>query len=515
MKNIGGNEKMSVKLTGAFGKAWYAAGAALFVIVFIAGCTASPAQNKSSSVFYANRSIAAYNRDNYKVGIRQGNAAVKFGPSNSRSWYWLGENYKANKQPDEAIKAFKKVISLDNEKNYVRKSAYNLGFIYEVKGDYKQAIYYYSKRLGMEKSGHFTYGYSYMNRSEMYLYAGMYDEALQDASNAMKYAVKHFNVDFRPRARAALYKWRAFSYLGLGDTKRALGMITKAQQVSPKFNAKHFLSLIYFATGNESKLKVLVGEKGWLGIEMKNYAKGSVKAIQVASVLNATSAEKGGLLTGDLIVRMNGKPAQDASKFSDKISASAPGSIIYLEIIRGTEEKKIDIRLGSRIETSAMKTNKLIAPFLAKQKMFAPAKEAEKSGHYRKAFQLYQKAPRRDSDITGRIISLYHKLDPAPVISEEARKHAVFAATATRVAKDNHGYDQAIKEAYSVMRSAPWWADPYINLALLLEKRGRFVEAHVALGLYLLASPNAADANTVKTKLYELEYQAKNTKPAE
>ena len=159
-----------------------------------------------------------------------------------------------------------------------------------------------------------------------------------------------------------------------------------------------------------------------------------------------------------------------------------------------------------------MASNRLIASFLAKKKMFKPAEEAEKSGHYRKAFLLYRKASRPDSDIIGRIISLYHKLDPAPVIPEEARKHAVFAATATKVAKDNSGYDQAIKEYYAVMHQAPWWADPYFNLALVLEKRGRFSEAVKVLRLYLLASPNAPDANTVQTKIYELEYKAKITK---
>lgn len=507
MKGISGDEIIRSRLTGAFGKSWNAAGVALLVIVFLAGCTASPAQLKRGSTYETLYSKNAYNKKTYKKGIALGIRATGHNPTNGSAWYWLGANYDENKQYDEAIEAFKKVVKLNQVKIQVKSSYYKLGYIYHVKGDYKQATRYYSKRLEMDQKGS-TYGYSLLFRSDTYLYTGMYDKALQDASNAMKY----LNPDNEKLLVAGLYVTRAFSHLGLGETDMALSMINKVRQVNPDYNPENHLELIYFATGNEQKLKGLLKGKGWLGIETKNYAKGTVKAIQVVSVVRATSAEKGGLLKGDLIMRMNGVPSQDLKAFLQKLGATAPGSIIQLNILRGKEEKKIDISLGSRNDTSIMESNRLIASLLTKKKMLKPAEEAEKSGHYRKAFLLYRKASRPDSDIIGRIISLYHKLDPAPVIPEEARKHAVFAATATKVAKDNSGYDQAIKEYYAVMHQAPWWADPYFNLALVLEKRGRFSEAVKVLRLYLLASPNAPDANTIQAKIYELEFKAKIAK---
>jgi len=485
----------------------------LFTIVFLAGCAVTPdnVQPRYRNYYSLDKTLESrefYNKSDYIKGIGTGKLATEFNPTNGTAWYWLGVNYYQAKQYDKAIEAFKKVVKLNQEKIQVTSGYFYLGVSYHLKGDYNEAIRFLSKRLELDQEG-WTYGSSFHTRSESYLFKGMYDKALQDASDAMKHLEQDRVIDISTQ-----HVLRAFAHLGLGETDTAIAMITKAKQIYPDYNPEGHLRLIYYAAGDEKKLKELFkSEGGWLGIEIKSYAKGDVNAIQVVSVIKATPAEKGGLLTGDLIFRMNGEPAQDLEAFLQKIGAAVPGSTIRLEILRGEEEKKINIKLGSKSSRAAMaymESNKLIAPLLAKKKMFAPAEEAEKNGDYRKAFLLYRKAPRSDSEIIGRIISLYHKLDPAPAIPEEARKHAVFAATATKAAKDNNGYDLAINEYHTVMRLAPWWADPYINLSLLLERRARLSEAVKALRFYLLASPNAPDTNTIQTKIYELEFKMEN-----
>ena len=138
--------------------------------------------------------------------------------------------------------------------------------------------------------------------------------------------------------------------------------------------------------------------------------------------------------------------------------------------------------------------------------------EAEKNGDYRKAFQLYgewSSSHDLNADIIRRIISLYHKLDPPPAVPEEARKLAIFAQTATKLARDEKDYDRAIAEYVKVIKLAPWWADIHVNLALLQEKTGRFSEAVESLKFYLMASPYAPDTQKIKMKIYELEYKAK------
>ena len=141
----------------------------------------------------------------------------------------------------------------------------------------------------------------------------------------------------------------------------------------------------------------------------------------------------------------------------------------------------------------------------------------------REALERYRRALKISADIYSgksidfsvarQSIEVVKKLDPPPAIPEEVRKLAVFAQTATKQAKDEKGYDRAIDEYIKAITLAPWWADMYVNLALLQEQTGRFPEAIESLKLYLLASPSAPDAQTVQTKIYELEFKMKSAKP--
>lgn len=498
------------KITRPLGKWYQVTGIAIFVIALLAGCaTPQPIFSESNSDLFAKYSRIMHGKKKYKIGIDRGKRAVGYNQKNGSAWYWLGENYLADKQFDEANKAFKEVIKLNQSKNQVITSYYNLGLTLHNQYKFKEAIRYLS--LGIDSGPKYPYFSStYFYRTDSYLYLGMYDKSLQDAS----FSLQHKRIFGNKNFRVNIYISRAFAHLGLGEPEVAISLLRQAEQINPDFNRKNILGWFYYATNNRQKLKALYKNKGWLGVEMKNYANNGINAIQIVSTVKGSPALFGGLLKNDVITNINEKPVRNTVSFLRIIGGLAPESTVRLKIVRGKIEKILEIKLGSIRDRAALRrrlaSSLFIAPLLAKNKMFAPAVAAENKGQYRKAFQLYQKASRSDSEIIGRIIKLYHKLDPAPAIPQEARKHAIFAATATKIAKNNRGYDQAIKEYYTVTRLAPWVADPYVNLALLLEKRERYVEATTALKHYLLAAPNAKDAKIIQTKIYELEYQANN-----
>lgn len=114
-----------------------------------------------------------------------------------------------------------------------------------------------------------------------------------------------------------------------------------------------------------------------------------------------------------------------------------------------------------------------------------------------------------DLSQAGVCIELARRLNPPPAIDDEAKKHALYAQTALKTARDDAGYDKAIAEYRQAIVLAPWWADLYINTALVLEQRRQYAEAVQILGLYQKASPEAADRAQVQAKIYELEYAAK------
>lgn len=153
------------------------------------------------------------------------------------------------------------------------------------------------------------------------------------------------------------------------------------------------------------------------------------------------------------------------------------------------------------------------------------AREALAQGQTRVALQHYMAAlsialnlqidstKSVDFSVAAGAIETYQRLEPKPVISEEARKRAVFAATATKMAENNRGLEHAIDEYLKAISLAPWWADLYVNLALLQEQLEYYPAAIESLRLYLLAAPDAIDASSVQTKIYELEYKGEVESP--
>jgi tetratricopeptide (TPR) repeat protein len=145
--------------------------------------------------------------------------------------------------------------------------------------------------------------------------------------------------------------------------------------------------------------------------------------------------------------------------------------------------------------------------------------KAEQNGQWDEALKNYTEALSLSVSISGskninhplvqKTVTVARKIEPAPAIPEEARRHAVFASVAVKESKDPGGYEKAIEESLQAVCLAPWWGDLYVNTALIMEQMGRYDDACKFLNTYLMITPNAPDAQQVKTKIYELEFKAK------
>ena len=480
-----------------------AIGLALVSMVFLEGCATVPKDPSWGAVYTKNY----IEKGQYKQAIEQGKRVTQQNPSYAPGWYWLGMAYINSSQWDEAISALKKALGRNPSKDQRASSYYHLGFAYENKTEYEEAIQWYTRRLEIE-----TNVTTLMQRSHCYTYKGMYDEALADT----KRLIKELNAETDKGKLAEVYRTRAFSYLGLGETERALSTLQKATEIFPDFNPSDDLKLIYYATGNEQKLTELMGNKGWLGTYLQEYTQGSVKGIQVFNVVKRSPAEKAGLMKGDLILKMDGRTFSGVKEFINRIGSTAPGSTVPFEILRGKEKKTVQVKLGSNRDEAALahlESSAIIKPYLEKKRIYRAAEEAEENGEYRKAFNLYMNSSAKrplDSDMIKRIIRLYQKLDPPPVIPEEAHRRAIFAQTAAKEAKDERGYERAIAEYKRAVQVAPWWPDLYLNLALIHEQLGNYLQAAESLKVFLLAAPNDPQAAVIQDKIYEMEYKAKS-----
>lgn len=162
----------------------------------------------------------------------------------------------------------------------------------------------------------------------------------------------------------------------------------------------------------------------------------------------------------------------------------------------------------------------LVLLFAANTLLFAQSSEesagrtAEQAGklrealtHYVAALQSVSEGSADDQRLREAIIKVVQKLSPPPAVPEEARRFSVRGQVAIKEAKNPSDFAEAAKEFGKALRVAPWWTDGYINQGVALEKAGRFNEAARALKFYLLAAPNAPDAQNVKDQIYALEYR--------
>lgn len=92
-------------------------------------------------------------------------------------------------------------------------------------------------------------------------------------------------------------------------------------------------------------------------------------------------------------------------------------------------------------------------------------------------------------------------------VSDEAKRYFSRGVAAVEMAKSPTDYEMAIREFRQAATLAPDWPDVYYNLGLVQEKAEKFNDAVTSLKQYIRLAPNSADAETVKTLIYKLEYK--------
>lgn len=113
-----------------------------------------------------------------------------------------------------------------------------------------------------------------------------------------------------------------------------------------------------------------------------------------------------------------------------------------------------------------------------------------------------------DDALRQKIIETARAMTPPPPIPEEARRFFARGRAAVDLAQDTGGFLKAADEFREALNVAPWSAEGYYNLGVVLEKAGNFGEAMADFKLYLLAAPGAKDAEAVRDKVYGLDYKA-------
>ncbi len=103
--------------------------------------------------------------------------------------------------------------------------------------------------------------------------------------------------------------------------------------------------------------------RGWLGIGIQELSKLDAKeydlpeaGILISSIEEGSPAKKAGLKKFDFITQVNGERVTTGDELKMKIADSDPGTIIELTIYRGTNKKKIKVKIGEAPDTLKFRT---------------------------------------------------------------------------------------------------------------------------------------------------------------
>ena len=131
--------------------------------------------------------------------------------------------------------------------------------------------------------------------------------------------------------------------------------------------------------------------RGWLGVQIQSVTKDiadsmgldAAKGTLVAKVTDGSPAQKGGLKTGDTILKVNGEDVKGPRELARKIAGVKPGQVAKMDIIRKGKRQVIDVTIGTmpgadKMASAKKKQSNAQVPKLAK---FGIAVEENKDGN--------------------------------------------------------------------------------------------------------------------------------------
>ena len=149
----------------------------------------------------------------------------------------------------------------------------------------------------------------------------------------------------------------------------------------------------------------------------------------------------------------------------------------------------------------------LAAPKAPDAKAVAAHLSALQQGLLKQFLADLQKTPTNDA-LREKIIRLAVVMNPPPAAPEEVAMHEGAAEYAFQHAKTAAGFSDAAKEYEKALLIAPWLAADCFNCGVAYEQAGNPTEAVRSFSLYLLAAPEAKDANDVRKRIGGLKYAA-------
>ncbi|MCX5718277.1 MAG: FlgO family outer membrane protein [Nitrospirae bacterium] len=283
-------------------------------------------------------------------------------PGTASEYYSKGYDYKWNKKDtDKAVEYYLKAVSIDpNHEN----ALFELGYVYNEKGEYQKAIGYYSKVVALNPRA-----------KDAFNNIGLAYSRLNDQQNAEKWYKKSLDID--PNYAIALnglglVMWKTKKF------KEAEVLYKKAIQSDPKYHMAYY-------------------NMGILYEDMKQYAESKDyyrKTIEInPGYVNA-------MINLGIILETKDKNFSDAEYWYKKASEASPDNHLayynlgFLYSNKEFSKYDIDKAIGYYQKVTTLKPDHDLSYFYMGNLFYNDKKEYPKAiAAYEKAIQLYGKDP--------------------------------------------------------------------------------------------------------------------------
>ena len=97
-------------------------------------------------------------------------------------------------------------------------------------------------------------------------------------------------------------------------------------------------------------------ERGWLGVALQplsadlasSFGLADARGALVAEVVADSPAEKAGLLAGDVVRSLDGKPVSSSKSLRERVAELGPGHDVELVVLRNGKEQRVEVELAQR-----------------------------------------------------------------------------------------------------------------------------------------------------------------------
>ena len=98
--------------------------------------------------------------------------------------------------------------------------------------------------------------------------------------------------------------------------------------------------------------------RSWIGVSIQDVSPDLARGLKldntdgvvVSEVVRNSPASRGGLQEGDIILSMDGKPAESVAQFRNRVSRTKPGERVRLSLLRDGGKQTVDVRLEEKPE---------------------------------------------------------------------------------------------------------------------------------------------------------------------